>query len=693
MRAQAKRSSVANRVGSPLRGFAVGNRDDRTRGHFLCAKGSGTLVLHRGGGLAISLLAAALAVLVLAPNAAAFLTREKTASIGSDGTSATSFGDPNKLAFNLANGKLYVLDGVGAKIHAFDVPALTPLGGAFPLTVAQTGGDPGLAVDNTALASANNIYYLSEPNGLYGFDSTGASLSGFPVARSNFGDPCGAATDSAGGIWISDFAVQKIRKYDATGSPTGTVDTSTLGGPCPVAVASNGDLFFALFQGATWKYTVASGYSPASAIEIDPAATRALAVDTAADVLYVVHSDRVDAYNASTGAPLYDFAGGIASAAFRGVAVDQGTNEVYVSDTGNGKVHVFGPPASFPDATATAIAASNISYFSADVEGTVDDNDTSPTNWRLEVSADGFATVILAAAGRTDGGQTGVGVSGTASGLSLNTNYEFRVVTNKTSSPANDVASAPVSFKTLNHPNATATPTAVTNVTEESAEIGATITDNGPLPTNWRLELSSDGGQTWTMEGSGATSGGQTDVAVSTTASDLAPNTSYRFRVVTNKGPGSPDIVSSSTEFKTSSVPPVVTDVGAIQVTDTSARLVGTIDPRNSATAYAFEYGTTPALDSSTAPVAIGGGTAPITVSQVVSGLSPDTTYYFKLVATNEYGTTASSSKTLHTRAVPLPISHPGNCANEAIRQAQGSTFLPDCRAYEMVSPPDKNQG
>ncbi len=30
-------------------------------------------------------------------------------------------------------------------------------------------------------------------------------------------------------------------------------------------------------------------------------------------------------------------------------------------------------------------------------------------------------------------------------------------------------------------------------------------------------------------------------------------------------------------------------------------------------------------------------------------------------------------------------------CANEALRSEQHSTFLPDCRAYEMVSPPDKN--
>jgi hypothetical protein len=41
--------------------------------------------------------------------------------------------------------------------------------------------------------------------------------------------------------------------------------------------------------------------------------------------------------------------------------------------------------------------------------------------------------------------------------------------------------------------------------------------------------------------------------------------------------------------------------------------------------------------------------------------------------------------------ALPAGAAAEGPCPNEAIREEQHSTFLPECRAFEMVSPPEKN--
>ncbi len=179
------------------------------------------------------------------------------------------------------------------------------------------------------------------------------------------------------------------------------------------------------------------------------------------------------------------------------------------------------------------------------------------------------------------------------------------------------------------------------------------------------------------------------------TTTSLDPNTAYfvRLRVSRVFDANAPIVTSLIVAFRTDSVPPVVTDTGAGQVTDVSARFVGTIDPRNSTTGYHFEYGTTPDLGSSTASVDIGGGTRPITVSKVVAGLAPNTPYFFRVVATNEFGTTNGTTKRFHTRVGPPPAIDPGNCSNQGIRGAQGATFMAECRAYEMVSPIDKNQG
>jgi hypothetical protein len=231
--------------------------------------------------------------------------------------------------------------------------------------------------------------------------------------------------------------------------------------------------------------------------------------------------------------------------------------------------------------------------------------------------------------------------------------------------------------------------------TDTTAVFTATVDPRDGLLDGCKFQYSTDQ-RNWTdvAEPDCATLNATGVQVLSQSASGLTPNTHYfvRFQASRPLIPGT-TVITGVRAFDTDSVAPAVTDVGVDKVADTSARLAATINPKNSATSYVFEYGTTTSLGSSTAPVDIGAGNAPITVNRTIGGLSPDTDYYFKLVATNAFGSTSSDQKTFHTRTDPPPPAQEGNCPNEAIRQAQGSTDLPECRAYEQVSPPEKNQG
>jgi lysophospholipase L1-like esterase len=93
--------------------------------------------------------------------------------------------------------------------------------------------------------------------------------------------------------------------------------------------------------------------------------------------------------------------------------------------------------------------------------------------------------------------------------------------------------------------------------------------------------------------------------------------------------------------FDTVAPPPTVVTSAATSITSSGAILNGTVNPNGLATDAHFEWGIDPALASpsttSTQAMGSGGSAAPITAS--VSGLSPGTTYYFRVVATNAGGT------------------------------------------------------
>ncbi|HTA13243.1 MAG TPA: hypothetical protein VK781_00105 [Solirubrobacteraceae bacterium] len=145
-------------------------------------------------------------------------------------------------------------------------------------------------------------------------------------------------------------------------------------------------------------------------------------------------------------------------------------------------------------------------------------------------------------------------------------------------------------------------------------------------------------------------------------------------------------------------VSPTVGAEYAVSVGSDGAELRAEVNPHfwDDATYY-VQFGLSPCDegDCKDQPAAPGAqlGSGPVnrlarTPGVFLGGLQPQTTYHYRFVAQSSGGGPVFGPDRTFTTA-PLPFPPRTDCANQAFRIGEGG-FLPDCRAYEMVSPPDK---
>ena len=97
--------------------------------------------------------------------------------------------------------------------------------------------------------------------------------------------------------------------------------------------------------------------------------------------------------------------------------------------------------------------------------------------------------------------------------------------------------------------------------------------------------------------------------------------------------------------------PPQVGTQAVTQVTAVGATLQGKVNPMAHDTTYHFDYGTTTSYGQSTPDESAGNGSSWVSVAKAVEGLTPNTTYHFRVQATDEHGTTLGADKTFTTAA------------------------------------------
>ena len=236
------------------------------------------------------------------------------------------------------------------------------------------------------------------------------------------------------------------------------------------------------------------------------------------------------------------------------------------------------------------------------------------------------------------------------------------------------------------------------------ANNGTTATFTGTVNptgfvTGWHFEYSTDDA-TWTKVPNTDVTLAFTDTsphAVSQSVSGLLGSQKYFVRLVATKVLGAGAATSAETSFTTSPAVPVISAsaVDFNSITPTAVTLDANVNPEGQGTSYQVQYVTQADFDQggfagaqSTPAVGIGKGVADVAVSPQVSGLAPGTAYRVRLLATNPTGASYGPDLGFTTYAAPPPPAT--DCPNQALRTGPGAN-LPDCRAYEQVSPVDKN--
>jgi hypothetical protein len=206
----------------------------------------------------------------------------------------------------------------------------------------------------------------------------------------------------------------------------------------------------------------------------------------------------------------------------------------------------------------------------------------------------------------------------------------------------------------------------VSDVTRTSALLSGTVA-TGDATTSWHLEYVA-AGEYQPAAGNPYAAGGTTShfkLAPAVGAESVGPlpligllaGTTYHYRLVATNELGTtygPDHTFTTAAATT----PIVTTGAASEVTQTGVTLSGTVGTRELQTSYVFEVGTDTSYGGAKLFGNAGsGGTEAVSVG--LQFLIPGTTYHYRLVATNEDGTSYGQDMTFTTPGVSSSIVQP----------------------------------
>ncbi|HXR31268.1 MAG TPA: trypsin-like serine protease, partial [Solirubrobacterales bacterium] len=305
-----------------------------------------------------------------------------------------------------------------------------------------------------------------------------------------------------------------------------------------------------------------------------------------------------------------------------------------------------------PDVTTGGVT--NLQPRKATIAANVDPNGVS-TQYYFEYGTSpsyGSTTVAWSAGAGWDPGQ----FSGTIDNLKGSTTYHYRLIAFNS---AGSAIGANGTFATPDWRPLVETKPA-TGVKGQKATLNGTVNPQAS-ETKYRFEygLSTGYGTNVPIPDASVGSGSST-VSVSQALSGLEDGL-YHYRIVAYNSDGTS--YGGDQTFLIDNRPIVTVDP-ATNVAIGSATLNGKVNPQAFASTYRFEYvsdadfkesGYAYATKVPVPDASAGSGEADVAVSRAITGLEAETTYRYRIVATNVKGTRIGTERTFHTKT-PTPV-------------------------------------
>ena len=610
------------------------------------------------------------------PPAFAVLRHPFIGSFGATGAGSL-FVVPNDVTVDQSTGDVYVVDVEAKVVYKFDASGEPTNFSALGSNVLNGSATPQgsfsfdrpsaaqVAVDESGPSSPTDgdIYVTDSNDRVVDVFGPGGEYLGSQLSVS--GEPCGVAVDPAGNVYIGNYNGSEIDKFTPHANPVVNGDfVSKLSGvpnPCYVAVDSAGNIYANQYQGPLTQDPLASfpvsGSASALNTPFDPNSVFVfgVGVDPVTNDVYVDEGSAVVQYSS---AGVLRPAGLTTLGSSHGVAVGHSAGVIYVSDDEKGTVDIFGPPVVLPDVSTGS--ASSVSTTGATIAGTVNPDET-PTTYQFEYGTGTSYGQLSPASPEVVGSDNTVhNLSATLTGLLPGQLYHYRL----NASNSNGTNSG--QDQTFRTPGASVVDgefspfIAITTVVLE-AQVNPNSQD-----TTCRFEYVSDAAYNVAAPdpySAGASlpcpadlGSGFGDQSASVKVTGLTAGTLYHFQVVAVNASGS---TQGATEvgdqtFTTLAPPPVVSTGAASDISPTGARVTGTVNPEGLPTTYRYQYGTDTSYGESSVSIEAGSGSSEVAAPSTLSTLQPDTVYHYRLVATNDDGTSYGQDQTLTTAAAVL---------------------------------------